>query len=89
MDIVSKDLKAEEAIKLLEAGHSVKECAGQLGYKARAHFSHDFKEYFGRPPSQRAVEFLLAPLSEEMSGFGTKCRVLAPLNASSEGRVGV
>lgn len=40
------------AIELLRDGSTVKEVAGQLGYKNQHHFSREFKRHIGHPPSQ-------------------------------------
>src|SRR5690349_21602550 len=44
--------RQEKAVKLLEAGAMVKEVAFAVGYKSAAHFSREFKQVRGHPPSQ-------------------------------------
>lgn len=43
--------RMELAKALLREGMSVKEAASNLGYKTSAHFSHDFKSFYGVSPS--------------------------------------
>ena len=45
-------LRMKRAVELFRDGSLVKEAADLLGYKTRAHLSHDFKQYFGVPPSR-------------------------------------
>jgi len=44
--------RQRRAIKLLRGGSSVKETAGQLGYKHANHLSREFKKYWGHRPTQ-------------------------------------
>ena len=46
------ELRMRRAIKLLRDGSHVKETAYLLGYKDASHLTHDFKKYFGVPPTQ-------------------------------------
>jgi len=41
-----------QAAELLQRGFSIKETAAKLGYKGYAHFSSEFKAYWGYRPSQ-------------------------------------
>jgi AraC-like DNA-binding protein len=49
-------LRMKRALELLRDGSLVKETKDELGYKTRAHLSHDFKQYFGVPPSRCGSE---------------------------------
>jgi len=49
------ELRQMRALELLAAGKSVKETAIELGYIHPAHFSRDFKQFHGRPPSSPEV----------------------------------
>lgn len=44
--------RMEAAKTLLEDSQSVKSVAYQLGYKQESHFSKEFKNYYGEPPSR-------------------------------------
>lgn len=46
-----RDLRMRRAVELICEQTTMKEIAAELGYKDPAHFAHDFKEYFGMPPS--------------------------------------
>ena len=56
-------LRMQQAVKQLLEGFTVKETAFELGYKNPHHFSREFKNHFGHPPSQ-----LLAH-AQKPSGF--------------------
>lgn len=71
-------LRMKRALELLRDGSLVKEAADLLGYKTREHLGHDFKQYFGIPPSQCGSGPLIPRPPGGMSRFGTKCRVSAP-----------
>ncbi|HTG44453.1 MAG TPA: helix-turn-helix domain-containing protein [Verrucomicrobiae bacterium] len=46
-----RSVRLKEAYQRISAGDSVKEVAYDLGYKQISHFSRDFKNEFGVPPS--------------------------------------
>lgn len=56
MDTTPKKWLAEHrqkcALNLLRDGSTIKEIAGQLGYKHTTHFSREFKKHWGRCPTQ-------------------------------------
>ena len=60
----------QQAVKLLTSGLAIKEVRSELGYKDVAHFTHDFKEYFGVNPGH------CDPKSITLKVFADKCRVL-------------
>jgi len=45
-----RKMRMESALKLLESGKQVRECAFVLGYKDEFYFSRDFKKFFGTAP---------------------------------------
>ena len=45
-----RELRLNEAIKMVKSCDSVKEVAFELGYKQPSHFTRDFKKKFGVPP---------------------------------------
>jgi transcriptional regulator GlxA family with amidase domain len=45
-----KQLRMEQASKLLTQGHSVSDVADKVGYSSLPHFSSEFKRHFGDPP---------------------------------------
>jgi len=54
------ELRLEQARHQLATAESVKAVAYTLGYKRPSHFTRDFKEYYGMPPSAwRAAGILL------------------------------
>ena len=58
------ELRMRRAQELVRDGTSVKETAFMLRYKDVAHFSHDFKTFFGIPPKQAqtiAIPHLFPP----------------------------
>lgn len=48
--------KQQKVLKLLEVHHSVKETAVSLGYRHPTQFSHEFKMYWGCPPTSFRFE---------------------------------
>jgi AraC-like DNA-binding protein len=46
-----RDLRMRQAVELIRDGTPVKVVSIELGYKDPAHFTHDFKGYFGVCPS--------------------------------------
>ena len=48
------ELRMRRAFELVRDKTPIKEVAGELGYKDPAHFTHDFKNYYGTPPSKCA-----------------------------------
>jgi transcriptional regulator GlxA family with amidase domain len=44
--------RLNRAVELLKDGSSVKETAMMLGYKAVPHFTRDFKQWSGMPPTR-------------------------------------
>jgi|ERR1017187_10636281 AraC-like DNA-binding protein len=50
------DQRQRQAAKLFQHGSSVKETAYGLGYKHVAHFSRDFKEFWGNSPTTRPAQ---------------------------------
>ena len=45
-----RELRLDQAFKLVKNCQSVKEVAFELGYKQPSHFTRDFKRKFGVPP---------------------------------------
>src|ERR1700677_2032509 len=58
-----RDLRQKRALALLSDATSVKRVALDLGYSQTCHFSRDFKNAFGVPPSQ-ARHASLASMSD-------------------------
>ena len=58
-----RHLRMRRAVELICDQTSIKEVAAELGYKDPAHFTHDFKEYFGVAPSRYHVKVPPAPLT--------------------------
>ena len=65
-----REKRMQQAVKLLTSGLAIKEVRSELGYKDVAHFTHDFKEYFGVNPGH------CDPKSITLKVFADKCRVL-------------
>lgn len=47
-----REKRMDQALKLLQQGLQVNECAFKLGYRDEFYFSRDFKRYFGCPPKE-------------------------------------
>lgn len=61
----------QQAVKLLATNRTLKEVAGELAYLDAAHFTNDFKAYYGISPGQRSPQRVAGEL------FAGKCRVFA------------
>ena len=53
------ELRMQRALELVRDRTSLKETGFMLGYKDVAHFSHDFKKFFGIPPGR--AQFVVIP----------------------------
>lgn len=69
-----RELRMKRAAELISGESSLKQAVEELGYKDAAHFSHDFKDYFGITPGQYANQPGLALVKNQMSLFDNKCR---------------
>ena len=49
-----KQLRLEQASKLLLSGSNVSEAADKIGYTSQSHFIAEFKRYFGESPKAYA-----------------------------------
>jgi len=67
--------RQRRAIELLRDGSTVKEVAGQLGYKNQHHFSREFKKQTGHPPCQLLPPAQFPAKTAGMSHLDTQCRV--------------
>ena len=54
-----RELRLRMAYEHLQSAHSVKEAAYELGYKQPSHFSRDFKNQYGVPPSALCTSWRL------------------------------
>jgi len=55
-------MRMQRALELISGRTPVKEVAISLAYKSAAHFSNDFKEFFGAPPSQYVSDLVVSAL---------------------------
>ena len=62
-------LRMRRALELLRDCSQVKEVAKLLGYKDATHLTHDFKTFFGIPPSKAWSRGVLMEISVQMSHF--------------------
>jgi transcriptional regulator GlxA family with amidase domain len=58
-----RDLRMRRAVELVGKFVPMKEVAAELCYKDPAHFTRDFKEYFGVPPSRYPSHSATPPTS--------------------------
>ena len=63
-------LRMQRAVELIRDGAAMKEVALELCYKDSAHFTHDFKEFFGITPSQFAQNGIVPTANQPSQGFG-------------------
>lgn len=47
-----RKMRLDRAVRLLQQQKPLKQIADELGYSSSAHFSRDFKSFFGMTPSQ-------------------------------------
>ena len=79
--------RMKEASELLRSGRLVKQTAAELAYKNQHHFSRDFRQCYGHPPSRHLTLALLhaetpgTQKGEEQSQIGTIWRESEPLSA--------
>jgi AraC-like DNA-binding protein len=59
-------LRQQKAFRLIASGQSVKEVSICLGYKQSSHFSRQFKQFHGVPPSKLLTRIFL-PCRPEIS----------------------
>ena len=77
------ELRQTEGLALLAAGHLVKQSAHTLHYLDPAHFSRDFKRFYGLPPTAtHSMTGLRALLGQTVCRvLAAHCRVLAHVRA--------
>ena len=63
-------LRMQRAIELIRDGAAMKEVALELCYKDSAHFTHDFKNFFGVAPSQFAQSGFISSVSQKLQDLG-------------------
>lgn len=56
-----REMRMRRALELICDRTPVKEVAISLGYKSPAHFSNDFKQFYGTPPSNYPNNSMIGP----------------------------
>jgi len=70
-----RELRMRRAVELICDRTSLKQAAHELCYKDAAHFTRDFKEYFGVTPGRYTTAPAPSSISGQMSRFDNKCRI--------------
>lgn len=70
-----RELRMKRAVQLICESASLKQVAQELCYRDAAHFTRDFKEYFGVTPSQHERRMVSPMPNGAMSHFDKRCRV--------------
>jgi AraC-like DNA-binding protein len=69
------ELRMRRATELICAGSPLKQVAEELCYKGTAHFTRDFKKYFGVTPGQHSQQSVWLTATSQMSHLVNKCRI--------------